>query len=245
MKIEWPGKKLNAYLRARRAKRKARRRLYGLLAVLLGIAYLRFAPANYNIIRPIDLRDRPTTITNLKLRFGGAERCYDALARAGIELERLPDEVKGPGCGFEDVARLDGSSVAWGDGVTLTCPVLAGIAQWERHVLAPAAREHFGAEVSRVRHFGTYSCRNINNASSGRRSQHATANAVDVAGFVLDDGTEISVQKHWNDPSAKGTFLRRVHKRACKLFDTVLGPDFNALHHDHFHFDMGGFASCR
>ncbi|MGB3930458.1 MAG: extensin family protein, partial [Sphingobium sp.] len=29
-------------------------------------------------------------------------------------------------------------------------------------------------------------------------------------------------------------------------FSTVLSPDYNAAHHDHFHFDMGGRgAFCR
>jgi hypothetical protein len=33
-------------------------------------------------------------------------------------------------------------------------------------------------------------------------------------------------------------FLRRLHKGACGLFGTVLGPDANAAHRDHFHFDL-------
>jgi hypothetical protein len=33
-------------------------------------------------------------------------------------------------------------------------------------------------------------------------------------------------------------FLRRLHKGACGIFGTVLGPDANAAHRDHFHFDL-------
>jgi len=33
-------------------------------------------------------------------------------------------------------------------------------------------------------------------------------------------------------------FLRAVHDDACKTFETVLGPEANAAHKDHFHFDM-------
>ncbi len=213
--------------------------------VLAGYLYLSYAPDNYNIVRPLDLTDRPTFVTDLKLRLGGTERCYGALDRAGIELERLPDEVKGPGCGFEDVARLDRSLTAWGGGITLKCPMLAGIAIWERHALQPVAGELFGSEVASVQHFGTYSCRNVNNAAGGRRSEHATANAVDVAGFVLADGRKISVLSDWGKDSPEGRFLERVHDRACGLFDTVLGPDYNELHRNHFHFDNGGFGTCR
>ena len=213
--------------------------------VLVCAVYLKYAPDNYNITSPLDLKDRPTFVTDLKLRLRGVEHCYEALARANLAIERLPDEVKGPGCGFEDVARLERSLIFWGEGVTLRCPVLAGIALWERHTLQPAARELFGSEVARVRHYGTYSCRNVNNDAAGRRSEHATANAVDVAGFVLADGTEISVLADWGKRSPKGRFLKRAHERACGHFDTVLGPDYNELHRDHFHFDNGGYETCR
>lgn len=209
------------------------------------VAYFKYAPDNYNIARPLDLKDRPTFVTDLKLRLASVERCYQALDRAGIGLERLPDEVKAPGCGFEDVARLDRSFITWGSGVTLRCPMLAGLALWELHTLQPIARELFGFEVTRIKHLGTYSCRNINNAAEGRRSEHATANAVDVAGFVLADGTEISVLKDWGKGGPEDRFLRRVHDRACDHFDTVLGPEYNELHRDHFHFDNGGWQTCR
>lgn len=33
-------------------------------------------------------------------------------------------------------------------------------------------------------------------------------------------------------------FMRAVHADACKAFETVLGPEANAAHKDHFHFDM-------
>ncbi len=232
-------------MRRRRRARRLKRWLKTLALVLAGYLYLAYAPDNYNLARPLDLRDRPTFVTGLKLRLGGVDRCYGALDRAGLELERLPDEARGPGCGFEDVARLDRSFTAWGGGITLKCPMLAGLAMWERHTLQPAARELFGSEVARVRHFGTYACRNVNNDSGGRRSEHATANAVDVAGFVLDDGREISVLADWGKDGPQGRFLARAHDRACDRFDTVLGPEYNELHRDHFHFDNGGHEICR
>ncbi len=231
--------------RRRRRSRTVARWLKAGAAVLAIYVYLSYAPDNYNITRPLDLMDRPTFVSDLKLRLGGVERCYGALGRAGLEFERLPDEVKGPGCGFEDVARLDRSFVSWGGGVTLKCQMLAGIAMWERHTLQPAAEKLFGSEVARIRHFGTYSCRNVNNDARRRRSEHATANAVDVAGFVLADGREISVLADWGKKSPEGRFLERVRDRACGHFDTVLSPDYNELHRDHFHFDNGDYENCR
>ena len=158
---------------------------------------------------------------------------------------RLPDEVKGPGCGFTNVARLDRSLATWGSDVTLTCQMLAGLALWERHTLQPLAREILGTEVSLVRHYGTYSCRNVNGEKYGRRSEHATANAIDIAGFVTADGREISVLRDWGGRTPEGEYLDRIHRRACKHFNAVLGPDYNELHRDHFHFDQGDYETCR
>jgi len=38
--------------------------------------------------------------------------------------------------------------------------------------------------------------------------------------------------------SAEAQFLRRLHRSACDVFGTVLGPEANAAHHDHFHLDL-------
>jgi len=37
---------------------------------------------------------------------------------------------------------------------------------------------------------------------------------------------------------AEAQFLRRLHSGACDVFGTVLGPEANEAHRDHFHFDM-------
>ena len=36
----------------------------------------------------------------------------------------------------------------------------------------------------------------------------------------------------------KARFLREAHKRACKIFGTVLGPEANNAHRNHFHVDL-------
>jgi hypothetical protein len=35
-----------------------------------------------------------------------------------------------------------------------------------------------------------------------------------------------------------GEFVRKVHDDACNIFGTVLGPEANDAHKDHFHLDM-------
>jgi hypothetical protein len=80
---------------------------------------------------------------------------------------------------------------------------------------------------------------------SGRVSQHATANALDVAGFRLADGRRITVAADWADEGDEGRFLRAVRDGACRSFETVLGPEYNAAHRDHLHLDRGPYRVCR
>ena len=94
---------------------------------------------------------------------------------------------------------------------------------------------------------GSYTCRNRNGAADGPISEHAFANAVDVSAFVLADGRRITVLEGWNgdgDGDAR-RFLRALHQAGCRRFAITLGPDANADHHNHFHFDMGRGPYCR
>jgi hypothetical protein len=76
-------------------------------------------------------------------------------------------------------------------------------------------------------------------------SQHATANALDVAAFRLSDGRTVRVREDWNDPGERGAFLHAVRDGACSVFAVTLSPDYNAAHHDHLHLDMGRGPFCR
>ncbi|HEY9218446.1 MAG TPA: extensin family protein, partial [Phenylobacterium sp.] len=127
----------------------------------------------------------------------------------------------------------------------MSCPVALGYVAWTRHVVQPAAREAFGEPVARVSHFGSYACRNVYGRADGRRSEHATANALDVAGFVLRDGREVSVAGHFRDAGPRGAFLHQVRDGACHYFRAILSPDYNAAHSDHLHLDWGGYRACR
>jgi hypothetical protein len=119
-------------------------------------------------------------------------------------------------------------------------------AEWARYGADRAARQILGSPLRSIETMGSYSCRNV--AGSGRLSAHATADAVDIAAFVLEDGRRISVLDDWSDGSkAERTFLRVVHQSACKRFGTVLGPDYNAAHDNHFHVEkvIAGNSYCR
>jgi hypothetical protein len=116
---------------------------------------------------------------------------------------------------------------------------------WERHVVQPSAQVYFGSRVARLEHFGSYACRGIYHRPNGPRSRHATADAFDLAGIVLEDGRRIRVRSEWTGDAEAAAFLRAVRDGACEWFDAVLSPDYNAAHRDHFHFDRGPYRACR
>ena len=102
----------------------------------------------------------------------------------------------------------------------------------------PAARKTFGVSVAEITVAASYSCRPMNNVAGGNLSEHGHANALDVSGFTLTDGTRITVKRGWRGDWRERAFLREVHDGACAEFTTVLGPDYDGNHHDHFHLDL-------
>lgn len=124
------------------------------------------------------------------------------------------------------------------------CQVASTFGDWARFGVDRAARQILGSPLARIETMGSYSCRNV--AGSNRRSAHATAGAIDVSAFVLEDGRRISLTEDWNGgTAAEREFLRVVHKSACKRFGTVLGPEYNRAHADHFHLEGTGSSFCR
>jgi hypothetical protein len=110
-----------------------------------------------------------------------------------------------------------------------TCSLTAGLYWWQRR-LDEIAQAELRSRVVRIDQLGTYACRNINSAAEGRRSQHATANAIDIAAFHTADGRVISVLKDYGKETPEGRFLDGAHDSACGLFNIVLGPRYNRLH---------------
>ena len=177
-----------------------------------------------------------------------ARACFGQLNSAGIGFTPLPDQEMAGGCHARGAVRLSDIGTPTSNLGPMTCTLASNFAAWVRHAVAPAARQVFDEDIARIETFGTYSCRNINggnNATAGRLSQHAFANAVDVSAFVLTDGRRISVLAGWNGDDREQRFLRLIHSSACRRFSTVLSPDYNAAHANHFHFDMGGRAGAQ
>lgn len=196
---------------------------------------------------------RPTASTgkrphiNSTPSFTSAEskQCAVDLKQAGVRFTPLANEDHGGGCSsIDSVKLLDIGTPTTGLGA-MTCPLARNFAAWAQYAVKPAARKFFGTEVVKIETFGTYSCRNIYGGRSGRLSQHASSNAIDISGFVLADGRRIMLDGGWKGDRASQDFLRALHTSACRRFGTVLGPDYNAAHYNHFHMDMSGNGYCR
>jgi hypothetical protein len=173
--------------------------------------------------------------------------CSRVLRAPYITALPIPANPVKDGCGWENAVRISnagGASLSVG---TVSCEVAAGIAMWLAHEVQPRAVALLGSRVASVQHLGSYACRNV----VGRklllptRSQHATANALDIGGFTLADGRTIRVLRHWPGSGPEARFLREIHARACRYFRVAIGPEYNALHRDHFHYDRGLFSRCK
>jgi hypothetical protein len=172
--------------------------------------------------------------------------CIAVLERtAGLAVTPLADKLVSPGCGYFGAVEITRSLVPINRRTQAACAVVAGLHLWMRDVLQPAARLHLGEPIARVESFGTYGCRPRNNQPGAPMSEHATANAIDISGFVTASGRRVTVLQGWRGQADEAAFLRAVHRQSCRLFSVVLGPESDRFHQDHFHFDMGPFRACR
>ncbi|CAN5536920.1 extensin family protein [soil metagenome] len=179
-------------------------------------------------------------------------RCERLLRGAGVKFDVLP-AISAEQCGYADGVRMTGGSqrISYSPkGLGTSCAVAAALSVWEWNVVQPAALKRFKSTVTAIDHYGSYNCRHIRGGSETGWSEHATADAVDIAAFHLADGTIVSVARDWSEGNRKAAFLRDVRNGACKTFSTVLSPDYNAEHHSHLHLDQAargefGWRACR
>lgn len=238
------------------------------VAGIAGTATWQKLPPRLDPWAALDVREAPApVVTKMKLARLQRERrmCDAALATAGLRVARVAHVQAAKSCPLTDVIHVAPENRVFGSGFHATCPLAVALAMFVRHTLQPAARRHLGAEIARIEHLGTYSCRPIRGEGTGNgtaeMSEHASANAIDITGFVTRDGRRVRVATDWkkttsvvpaadgvasdDSESAEAKFLRAVRDGACDLFHGVLGPEFNAAHRSHFHLDLGRRRVCR
>ena len=219
-----------------------------ILLALLTLWAVRQVPRHHAPWATLSLEDPVGFATSMKLNAvsDDAGRCAAALETARqLQVRAAAPDAGTNACPLPDSFVIETSTIAYGQEMASSCALAAAIYVWEREVVQPAAQKHLGAAVVRIDTYGTFACRNVYNQQSGRRSEHASANALDVAGFRLADGQRLTLLQDWASDAESAAFLRAVRDNSCKIFNGVLSPEYNTAHADHFHLDMGPYRICK
>ncbi|MEY1554681.1 extensin family protein [Yoonia sp. R2331] len=190
---------------------------------------------------------RPAAITQRAVEQRIARQRGQVCGDPAIQGETI-GRVPGRGaCGIESAVRVRSvAGVRLSPSATIDCRTASALKVWVAQSAKPAVGQ-IGGGMQSLRVVSHYACRNRNSSSTGRLSEHAFGRAIDIAGIGLKSGSEITVLTDWNR-GQKGEALRRMWRGACGPFGTVLGPNANAAHRDHFHFDTARYRSgsyCR
>lgn len=169
-------------------------------------------------------------------------KCLTDLKAVGatfVEAKRIDD---GKGCGIDKPLEVTSilPDVTLAPKGVMRCETALALARWTKEAAQPAAEVAFdkNIKIKALNQASTYICRLRNNATSGKISEHAHGNAVDIASFRLSDGTTIAIQPRDEDGTMDGAFQRAVTASACLYFKTVLDPGSDAAHETHLHLDV-------
>ena len=170
---------------------------------------------------------------------------------AQLGFAPVPCTANAESCFSTFAAPHSGQATAWSVERTALWPLQRRLAGWSPpgH-RAGAALALVGTGIAAIDHAGSYSCRRLYGRSEGSHSEHATADAIAIPGFKLADGRRVSVLRDWRGDTSEARFLRDVRDGSCRLFSTVLSPDYNAAHADHLHLDQAergsfGWRGCK
>ncbi|OHV82521.1 extensin family protein [Ensifer sp. LCM 4579] len=184
---------------------------------------------------------------------GAYRSCLAALRTLGASFAEAARIDDGKGCGIDKPIEvkeiLPGTSLK--PQGTMRCETALALARWTRETVAPAATVAFGpdAAIASLDQASSYVCRLRNNGSTGKISEHARGNAIDIASITLKDGKTIDIQPRDDDGTLTGAFQRAITATACLYFTTVLDPGSDEAHETHLHFDVlkraNAYRYCR
>lgn len=208
------------------------------------------AKSTPGVITEQSLRPR---LRGQKVRRAGRENARMRRAGAVCGDIDIQGEVVGrvsatiAGCGVSDAVRIRAvSNVGLSIPSVMDCTTAKALKAWIVETAKPVLKRK-GGGLRTLRVAAHYKCRTRNNQPGSRISEHGKGRAIDISGVQLKDGSTITVLKGWNAASTS-KIMRQLHKGACGPFGTVLGPDGDRFHKDHFHFDTARYRSgtfCR
>lgn len=217
-----------------------------LLAACVGVGY-RYLPSGYNPFAPLQLNDPPGRITQFKLRRLDQAQCASLLAQANQQklITTTPVADSQGECPLTNVVRVrDFGPVKLSGSFLASCPLALSSALFVSQQARPLTEQYTGSTLARIDHFGSFACRNIYHRQNARRSEHATADALDISAFRLASGEQVTVLRGWQRDSTQ-PWLRAMLSASCGYYGNGLGPDYNAAHANHFHLGMRGYGICR
>jgi hypothetical protein len=151
------------------------------------------------------------------------------------------------GCGLDapvKITEVDG--VRLSTAATVDCATAEALTEWVSGTVKPTVGR-LGGGVASLQVFAAYSCRTRNNQSGAKISEHGRGRAIDIGAINLANGSSLTVLDHWRSADL-GPLLKAMHRGACGVFGTVLGPQSDSFHQNHFHLDTARYRSgsyCR
>lgn len=150
------------------------------------------------------------------------------------------------GCGVERPVQVSSvAGVRLSSSAVMDCGTAKALFSWVNDSVKPTFKRK-GGGVHSLQVAAHYACRTRNNRKGARISEHGKGRAIDISAINLKNGDTLTVLKDWR--SRHGRAMRKIHKAACGPFGTVLGPQSDRYHRDHFHFDTARYRSgpyCR
>ena len=194
-----------------------------------------------NTVRAAGIRTQPAPVI-VQGRQGSV--CNDPAIR-GVRLQPIPGRVQG--CGVQEPVRITAvGDVTLSQASIMDCTTARALKSWVEGSVKPTIGR-LGGGLARLQVAGHYVCRTRNHQPGGRISEHGKGRAIDISGFTLRNDVTITVGRGWRD-RAQGRILRQVHAGACGPFGTVLGPNSDRFHQNHFHLDTARYRGgpyCR
>lgn len=176
--------------------------------------------------------------------------CLSELSAMGATFKEIPRIDDGNGCGIDKPITLSSAlpGIEFKPEGKMRCEAALALAHWVKESVIPSAAALDNGKIVTINQASTYVCRLRNNASTGKISEHARGNAIDIASFTFENGKTIGIEPRREDPTLTGAFQRATSASACLYFTTVLDPESDAAHETHFHLDVlernGGFRYC-
>ncbi|AHF78062.1 Extensin family protein [Sodalis praecaptivus] len=210
----------------------------------------RHLPPGYRPFAPLSVDDPPTWVTRMKLKRIKQDpaACMALLTQAqaaGRITFRQQRSSEGD-CPLDNPVRVTRfGPVALSASFLASCPLALSSTMFVGQAAAPEAQTLLGKRLVRIDHVGSFACRNIYHRAEGRRSEHASADALDVAAFRFSDGSRLTIGGDYRRQNDGGQYLRTLFSASCAYYGNALGPDYNAAHASHFHLGMRGFGLCR